>query len=68
MKSKIMLYGVRYKGGLGGVEYSWRLTTPHKLQAEACARKRASRRPGVYVPRKPMAEACQLHAVVRRQT
>jgi len=41
------------------------LTTPHKLQGEARSRKRAGRRPGVYPARKPMAEACQLHAVVR---
>jgi hypothetical protein len=43
------------------------LTTPHKLQAEARSRKRASRRPVVSPLRKPMAEACQLHAVVRAQ-
>jgi hypothetical protein len=44
---------------------SCHLTTPHKLQAEARSRKGASRRQGVYPSRKPMAEACQLHAVVR---
>jgi len=48
-------------------EHRGRLTTPHKLQAEARSRKRAGRRLGVFVPRKPMAEACQLHAVVSRQ-
>jgi hypothetical protein len=39
--------------------------TPHKLQAEARSRKRASRGLGVCPPSKPMVEACQLHAVVR---
>ena len=43
------------------------LTTPHKLQAEARSRKRVRRRLVVYVWNKPMAEACQLHAVVRRR-
>jgi len=41
------------------------LTTPHKLQAEARSRKRGRQRLGVYPLSKPMAEACQLHAVVR---
>ena len=41
------------------------LTTPHKLQAEARSRKRARRRLVVCPLSKPMAEACQLHAVVR---
>jgi len=42
------------------------LTTPHKLQAEARSRKRGRRRLVVLTPSKPMAEACQLHAVVRQ--
>src|SRR6266850_1251135 len=42
------------------------LTTPHKLQAEACSRKRVQRQRVVFAVSKPMAEACQLHAVVRR--
>jgi hypothetical protein len=51
----------------GQEECRWRLTTPHKLQAEARSRKRAGRRLVVYASRRPMAEACQLHAVVRAQ-
>jgi hypothetical protein len=43
-----------------------RLTTPHKLQAEARSRKRARRRQVVCPSHKPTAEACQLHAVVRQ--
>jgi hypothetical protein len=43
-----------------------RLTTPHKLQAEARSRNRGRRRLVVCPSRKPMAEACQLHAVVRQ--
>ena len=65
--------GKRIAGGryemsavIAGVWDRRRLTTPHKLQAEAGSRKRASRRPVVCPPRKPMAEACQLHAVVSR--
>jgi len=52
------------QGSLGG---SSRITTPHKLQAEARSRKRVRRRRVVCPPSKPMAEACQLHAVVRPQ-
>jgi hypothetical protein len=43
------------------------LTTPHKLQAEARLGKPSLAGRAVWTPSKPMAEACQLHAVVRRQ-
>ena len=43
-----------------------RLTTPHKLQAEARSRKRASHRWVVYPQDNRWPQACQLHAVVRR--
>jgi len=41
-----------------------RLTTPHKLQAEARLGKPSQAERAVWTPHKPMAEACQLHAVV----
>ena len=44
------------------------LTTPHKLQAEARSRKRVRRRQVVHPRGKPMAEACQLHAVVSQHS
>jgi len=43
------------------------LATPHELQAEPRPRKRERRHLVVFAPSKPMAEACQLHAVVRAQ-
>jgi hypothetical protein len=41
-----------------------RLTIPHKLQAEARLGKPSLAGRAVWTPSKPMAEACQLHAVV----
>jgi hypothetical protein len=41
------------------------LTTPHKLQAEACFGKPTRAGWAVCPSGNPMAEACQLHAVVR---
>jgi hypothetical protein len=64
--------GKRIAGGryemsavIAGVWDRRRLTTPHKLQAEARSRKRGRRRQVVFALRRPTAEACQLHAVVR---
>jgi hypothetical protein len=50
------------------VSLSCWLTTPHKLQAEARLGKPSKAGRGDWTLRKPMAEACQLHAVVRRHS
>ena len=66
--------GKRIAGGryemsavIAGVWDRRRLTTPHKLQAEARLSKLSRVGRGVCPPRNPMAEACQLHAVVSPQ-